>query len=57
MIIHVLRYGFALCGFSVALPRDWPEYHRWVPLENWEQATCQWCRQAAQPQWEKLRQG
>lgn len=46
--VHVLRSGFALCGFSLELPHAWPDGHFWCDLEDWaEQASCQECRAAA----------
>jgi hypothetical protein len=30
VIVHVLDRGFPLCGFSSALPCDWPHGHVWV---------------------------
>lgn len=29
-IFHVLRSGYPLCGFNLALPESWPPGHRWV---------------------------
>ena len=33
-VIHVLRGGFPLCGFSLALPEKWPPGHKWVPFQD-----------------------
>ncbi len=33
-IVHVLRFGTALCGTMPGVPRDWPERHARVsPLQ------------------------
>jgi hypothetical protein len=48
MIVHVLFRGYALCGFSQALPRDWPEGHRWVHYALRADATCASCREQAE---------
>lgn len=42
--VHVLMSGFPLCGFSQALPRDWPDGHRWVSIAHPDQATCPGCK-------------
>jgi len=42
--VHILRHGYPLCRFSFALPKDWPEGHQWVGVEDAEQATCQGCK-------------
>ena len=46
-LVHVLRYGFAICGFSTAVPREWPRGDRWVDVFDWEKATCAGCRSRA----------
>lgn len=40
---HILRHGYPLCAFSDLVPRDWPEGHRWVGLEDRKDATCARC--------------
>jgi hypothetical protein len=34
MTVHILYEGLPLCGFSTTVPRDWPEGHRWVTIED-----------------------
>lgn len=41
--IHVLVEGLPLCGFSRAVPRDWPAGHQWVRLTERASATCPGC--------------
>ena len=34
-IVHILDGGILLCGsFPKTLPRDWPEGHRWVAIDD-----------------------
>lgn len=41
---HILRHGQPLCGFMPgAVPKDWPENHRWVRQEHLDKATCLRC--------------
>jgi hypothetical protein len=42
-IVHVLRFGRVLCGFSRGTPSTWPFGHRWVALEDAGLATCPGC--------------
>jgi hypothetical protein len=32
IVVHVLHQGFALCGFVINLPRNWPKDHLWISL-------------------------
>lgn len=41
--IHLLRYGFAVCGFCRHVaPGNWPPLHYWT--ERLEQVTCGKCK-------------
>ena len=53
--VHVLLAGLPLCGFSDALPRDWPGGHAWVHggEDEIEMVTCALCRRLAE---QRLRQ-
>lgn len=45
--IHILCNGFALCGFSVSMPANWPEGHRWVSYlspEDLDKVNCSECK-------------
>ena len=44
-LVHVLSGGVPLCGFSTALPCDWPEEHLWVSVMDPDDATCPGCRE------------
>lgn len=44
--IHVLQSGRALCGME-GVPSDWAPGHRWVRVEEADEATCGSCRDAA----------
>jgi hypothetical protein len=41
--IHILRHGFAVCGFSDETPNCWPPGHKWVSGEDADKATCAGC--------------
>lgn len=43
-VVHILSRGYALCGFSEALPREWPPGHRWVSPMDWFDASCGDCK-------------
>lgn len=43
VIVHILHHGLPLCRFSTAVPRDWPEGHRWTGLDAAGDATCREC--------------
>src|SRR5574338_472600 len=45
-LVHVLQYGFPLCGFSRLLPCDWPKGNTWVRMEEREAANCPHCKLA-----------
>lgn len=42
-IVHILHHGRALCGQGGA-PNTWPADHRWVSIEQGEEATCSQCQ-------------
>jgi len=47
-VIHVLRAGYPLCGFNLALPERWPSGHKWISCldENaMQKTTCDDCRE------------
>lgn len=41
-VVHILRHGFPLCGFTSHVPKDWPKGHAWVRL-NEPGSTCAAC--------------
>ena len=43
VVVHILRAGKALCGFSVVKPLEWPAGHLFVAELNWEVANCAEC--------------
>lgn len=42
-VVHVLRSGFAVCGFGNCVPGEWPDGHMWVRDEDRGEATCADC--------------
>lgn len=42
--VHILIAGFPICGFSDKVPAEWPAGHKWVGVEDRDQATCPSCR-------------
>ncbi len=46
-LVHILRFGFALCHFSPDLPRNWPNGQRWVEINDLSIATCATCKRIA----------
>ncbi len=46
--VHVLALGFALCGFTRAVPSHWPAGHRWVSINDRAGATCEKCKAFSQ---------
>lgn len=46
--LHVLHYGQPICGFTTDTPDKWPEGHRWIGIEDWNQlSNCPGCRDRA----------
>lgn len=46
-VVHVLRGGFPLCGFSLHLPENWPVGNTWVSFRDPEvrmRVTCTDCK-------------
>lgn len=44
IVVHVLRAGLPLCGFSTRPPREWPENHKWTTAPIGAIAvTCETC--------------
>jgi hypothetical protein len=44
-MVHILRYGRPLCGFSDDIPRDWPDGHMFVSFGGSEDdVTCGGCK-------------
>jgi hypothetical protein len=47
-VVHILKHGFAICGFTRNVPALWPAGHVWVGFE-WANAaalaTCTECRE------------
>jgi hypothetical protein len=42
-VVHVLREGYPLCGFSSKAPVDWPAGHKWIGPPDVKFATCGGC--------------
>ena len=57
MVIHILRAGLTLCGFSREVPRDWPEGHKWVAESDEPLATCVSCKDTLSKEREKEKRG
>lgn len=48
-IVHVLRGGYPVCGFCLALPENWPAGHTWISFltpEANHKTTCDDCRES-----------
>lgn len=45
-VIHVLDGGVSICGMP-GLPKDWPEGHRWVRINEAHMASCEVCKACA----------
>lgn len=43
--VHALLYGFALCAIP-GIPRDWPQGHTWVRVDEPDKVTCEGCKDA-----------
>jgi len=41
-VVHLLRYGRALCG-QPGTPNTWPDDHRWVDDVHWVDVSCLPC--------------
>lgn len=46
VIVHILQHGNPLCRFRAGVPRDWPEGHKWVGIEDYSDANCPMCVRA-----------
>lgn len=43
-VVHILHHGRPLCGaFPGKVPRDWPEGHKWVGLDERHLCSCGEC--------------
>jgi hypothetical protein len=40
--VHILQFGFSLCGFSNRVPLYWPKGHYWVQYLE-QGANCEKC--------------
>lgn len=49
-VVHVLRSGYPLCGFSLALPERWPPGHRFTSSLEPEKANCPDCKEVLEAQ-------
>jgi hypothetical protein len=50
VIVHILKSGLPLCGFTRDVPRDWPDGHKFVSImEDRSPANCTECIAAAPP--------
>jgi hypothetical protein len=46
-VIHILKSGYPMCGFSLALPGDWPPGNTWVSFldpDAAQESTCNDCK-------------
>jgi hypothetical protein len=47
-IMHILRFGLALCEFTLAAPKNWPPGHTWVRVDDIERTAgatiCRECK-------------
>jgi hypothetical protein len=46
--VHILKSGYPMCGFSLALATHWPEGNSWVSFLDPEvstKVTCEFCKQ------------
>lgn len=44
LVVHVLRAGLPLCGFSTRPPREWPPGHKWTTAPAGAiRPTCETC--------------
>jgi len=44
--MHLLSAGLPLCGFTTQMPREWPEDHMWLGLNEKDRPLppgCAWC--------------
>jgi hypothetical protein len=47
-VVHIMRHGFPLCGFSTEAPEHWPEGHRWLRDDQARhKITCEDCLKMA----------
>lgn len=46
-LVHILLHGYPLCdGTSkLGIPHDWPKGHKWVTVDESDDATCIDCKQ------------
>ena len=48
-VVHVLRGGYPVCGFCLALPERWPQGNTWISFlepQATQKTTCDDCREA-----------
>ncbi len=50
-VVHVLHEGRALCGMPGLFPKDWPDGHKWVRLDEAKDATCVACKGLSRNAW------
>lgn len=46
--VHILKFGFPLCEFTKAIPRDWPPQNYWVSVydqSRHNRVNCEKCKQ------------
>jgi len=45
VIVHVLRYGLPMCGFTSHVPARWPDGHHWISYPDPKgESTCRECQ-------------
>lgn len=42
--VHVLHHGLPLCRFTAKVPAEWPERHKWVGMNESDDANCPICQ-------------
>jgi hypothetical protein len=47
VVIHLLRKGVPIRGFTWELPRGWAPGHKWVGIDERQDATCVRCLEIA----------
>jgi len=47
-LVHILHHGYPLCEAvnKLGIPHDWPAGHKWVCLDESDDATCADCKKA-----------
>ena len=46
-VMHGIRQGLPLCGFTSNIPIEWPDGHRWTGFPDIDNMTCEKCIEEA----------